>query len=114
MLRVGKQPLVGRSTGSPTLKEAVRETTLPLLSIKIWIHTILTAGKQSNEKETKTTVVTCPGRSLAMRISLCTGLISCGPYYDRKRTGYGDQNSNCFSPLPSLESIFIFIINILL
>jgi PIN domain nuclease of toxin-antitoxin system len=26
MLRVGKQPLVGRSTGSPTLKEAARET----------------------------------------------------------------------------------------
>jgi hypothetical protein len=27
MLCVGKQPLVGRSTGSPTLKEAARETT---------------------------------------------------------------------------------------
>jgi hypothetical protein len=26
MLRMGKQPLVGRSTGSPTLKEAARET----------------------------------------------------------------------------------------
>jgi hypothetical protein len=29
MLRVGKQPLVGRSTGSPTIKEAARKANLP-------------------------------------------------------------------------------------
>jgi hypothetical protein len=33
MLRVGKQPLVGRSTGSPTLKEAARETSRIPISV---------------------------------------------------------------------------------
>jgi hypothetical protein len=33
-LRVGKQPLVGRSTGSPTLKEAARETKRALTPAK--------------------------------------------------------------------------------
>jgi hypothetical protein len=35
MLRVGKQPLVGRSTGSPTLKEAARET-IDSLALRIF------------------------------------------------------------------------------
>jgi hypothetical protein len=35
MLRVGKQPLVGRSIGSPTLKEAARETIDSLASQRV-------------------------------------------------------------------------------
>jgi hypothetical protein len=42
MLRVGKQPLVGRSRGSPTLKEAARETSLNLAASpglgECWTH----------------------------------------------------------------------------
>jgi hypothetical protein len=38
---VGKQPIVGRSTGSPTLKEDARETTQKLSKANFFVFFVL-------------------------------------------------------------------------